>query len=242
MSYEYVDTIVREGDLIVQVVADMNPSSPRENDNFTVIYGSHRNYTIGDGEPPSDEMRVLERGGIRLLYRWLRRYKDIVAFSKLGMYDHSNVSYYPVEIGENGHAAFDEAGWDSGVVGYAYITRKRWIELNGDSDPLELVDAKNTWPHGIGDQNGKMTWAMHRIEAEIEEYSDWASGNVWGWVVTKLCDHPDTHDSDEAIAACPHSEHLDSCWGYIGEPKYALEEGIRVAKWSNEHEQVSMYG
>lgn len=38
------------------------------------------------------------------------------------------------------------------------------------------------------------------IVAEVAEYSDWAIGNVWGYVI-----------SDDA------RPHIDSCWGYIGD-------------------------
>ena len=207
--YEYVAETRRVGGLIVQVVADTSgASSPREFDNLSVIYGQHRNYTIGDGEPPTDEMAALDRGGVRLVARYVRRFKGAVAFCKLGMYDHSGVTFYAVPMGDNGHHAFDSAGWDSGCVGYAYITRARLDEMGS---PIEKVD--------------------EYLAAEIEEYDDWAKGNVWGYVVTKPCDHArHEHETDEEIAACPHSEHVDSCWGFIGDDKYAMQEGVSVAE------------
>jgi hypothetical protein len=213
MSYEYVDTTQRVGALIVQVVADeaSGGSNPRDNDNLAHIYGSHRRYTIGDGEPPTNEMRALERGGIRLLYRWLRRYQGLVAFTKLGMYDHSGVTFYAVPMGDDGHHAFDSAGWDSGIAGYAYVDAERLDYMGTDAADAERL-----------------------MLAEIDEYDAWSRGDVWGYVVSQPCDNAD-HDSDAAIAACPHSKTLDSCWGYIGEPKYALEEGISIAEWHNAH-------
>jgi hypothetical protein len=212
--YGYVDTTLRVGNLIVQVVADDGgyASNPRENDNLAHIYGSHRNYTIGDGEPPADEMRALERGGIRLLYRWLRRYRGAVAFTKLGMYDHSGVTFYAVSLDppSNGHHAFDAAGWDSGIAGYAYVDAERLAYMGTDATDAESV-----------------------MLSEIKEYASWAEGDVWGYVVSKPCDHPDEHDSDADIAACPHSTLLDSCWGYIGESGYALTEGKSIAERHN---------
>lgn len=201
----------RVGDVIVQVVADMDPYNPREEgENITSFYGEHRHYTIGDGEPPSDEARALERGGIRLLYRWLRRYRGVVAFTKVGMYDHSGVSYYtvPLDPPSRGHHPQDFGGWDSGVVGYAYITRERAEELGAPTDSLD-----------------------RQMEAEVAEYGDWASGNVWGYVITKPCADPHHEDdSDEDVADCPHSEELDSCYGFIGDPDEAMNEGKASAK------------
>jgi len=213
----YVDTTQRVGNLIVQVVNDESAyaSNPRDNDNLAHIYGSHRHYTIADGEPPADEMRALERGGIRLLYRWLRRYQGLVAFTKLGMYDHSGVTFYAVPLGDNGHHVFDSAGWDSGVTGYGYITTADLERMGSPADKAEEY-----------------------LLAEIAEYASWSEGDVWGWTVTQPCDHEDEHDTDEEVADCPHSETLDSCWGYIGEREYVLSEGVSTAEYLNAHPAV----
>jgi hypothetical protein len=209
--YSYVHTTERVGDLIVQVVADDSGiGDPRENDNLAHIVGSHRHYTIGDGEPPADHMRALERGGIRLLYRWLRRYHGLVAFTKLGMYDHSGITFYSVPLGSSATHVFDSGGWDSGAVGYAYVLRSDLERIGTHAEDAERV-----------------------MEAEISEYDSWVRGDVWGFVVTRPCSDADEHTSDESIADCPHAETLDSCWGYIGEPADALAEGRSMAEWEN---------
>ena len=205
----YVDTTQRVGDLIVQVIADEDASyaNPRDNDNLCRIYGDHRHYVIGDGKPPEDEDRALQRGGISLLYRWLRRYKGVVAFTKLGMLDHSGITFYAVPLGASGTHIMDYGGWDSGIVGYAYVDAKGLDYMGTDAADAERV-----------------------MLAEIAEYDDWAKGNVWGYTVTKPCDHPDQHGSDEGIARCPHSETLSSCWGYIGDPSDVLPDALADAQ------------
>lgn len=50
------------------------------------------------------------------------------------------------------------------------------------------------------------------LQSEVETYSQWANGQVFGFEVL---------DSD--------GEQLDSCWGYIGEPDYAMQEGVESA-------------
>ena len=215
----YVDTTQRVGDLIVQVIADEDASmcDPRDNDNLSRIYGDHRHYVIGDGKPPEDEQRALDRGGITLLYRWLRRYKGVVAFTKLGMLDHSGITFYPVPLGASGTHVMDYGGWDSGTVGYAYVD-KAGLDLMG-TDPAD---------------------AERVMLSEIEEYDDWAKGNVWGYTVTKPCPDPGhEHDTDEQVARCPHSETLDSCWGYIGDPEDVLPDALAAAQWHVEHPAVT---
>lgn len=236
MRFDYVHTTTRVGDLIVQVVADVfaEASDPRENDNYTRIYGDHRRYTIGDGKPPLEHQRILDRGGIRLLHRYMRLFGDpandntkVLAFSKLGMYDHSGITFYTVPMGSSAQHWADSGGWDSGATGYVYIAQDRW-DLLGGGDPSAVVDGEVDLP--LGPVPVKVTQVWKMLEAEVQEYDDWCTGNVWGYVVTKPCDHGHEDDNDDTIAACPHSEVVDSCWGFIGDPKYALDEGRSAAQ------------
>jgi len=51
------------------------------------------------------------------------------------------------------------------------------------------------------------------LKQEVKTYSAWANGEVYGFTVT---------DSE--------GEQIDSCWGFIGEPEYALSEGMDSAR------------
>lgn len=213
MTYDYIDRTERIGSLIVQVVADTTGASdPRDNDNIARIYGEHRRYAIGDGEPPAEHRRILERGGVAMLYRYMRRYgaedySPMLAFSKLAMLDHSGISYYTVEIGRSSHHWSDSAGWDSGTVGYVYVNRKNWDTMHG----------------------GDIAIADEVIAAELKEYDDWARGNVWGFVISRPCDNADEHETDEEIADCPHAETVESVWGFVGDPEYCWESAKEEA-------------
>lgn len=233
----YIDGTERIGDLIVQVFDDemayaMNPREDTEP--VTEIYGEHRSYEIGDGKPPLEHMRILERGGIVLLYRYMRRFGDpnndnspVLGFRKLNMLDHSGVTYYIGEIGTRSSHWTDPGGWDSGTVGYVFISRKRWDERAG-GDPFAVVDGEEAFP--LGKVPVKEQGWLHLLKAEVQEYDDWAKGNVWAFRIVKPCDHADEHDTDESIADCPHSETVGAVGGYIGDPKYAWEEARSEAK------------
>lgn len=142
--------------LKVKIFHDDDCMSPREQDNVAVIYGMHRRYTIGDGEPPPDEIEALERGGTNALQEYLRKKKGMIAFDLVGLLDHSGLYFY---LG-GGPAVSDSAGWDSGTVGYTYVTKKRCDELG--------VKRKN---------------AQEAMEVEFREYSSWVEGDCWGYVV-----------------------------------------------------------
>jgi hypothetical protein len=227
MSFDYVHRTerMRDGDgneLIVQLVADtLGGDGPRENDNFTRIYGDHRHYTIGDGTPPSEHMSILERGGLALLHRYMRRFGDpitrskVLAFKKLCMLDHSGITFWTADMGTSPYHWTDPGHWDSGSVGYVYITQARWDELGG-GDPFEAVDGEVKLP--LGSVPVKQQRVYRMLDAEVEEYDDWSKGNVWGIVTSTPCDHADEHDTDEQRADCPHAERGDSVWGFIGDP------------------------
>ena len=45
------------------------------------------------------------------------------------------------------------------------------------------------------------------LRQEVQAYDDFLTGNVWGYVVEDI-----------------DGEHIDSCWGFYGNPDYALVE------------------
>lgn len=50
-------------------------------------------------------------------------------------------------------------------------------------------------------------------EQDLKTYTEWANGEVYGWVVET-----------------PAGDHLDSCWGYIGDSDYAKKEAEACAE------------
>lgn len=54
---------------------------------------------------------------------------------------------------------------------------------------------------------------IKRLKSEVDVYSDWANGSVYYYRITDK-------DGDE----------VDSCYGFIGDPEYALSEGVSLAE------------
>jgi hypothetical protein len=243
MSHDYVDRTERVGGLIVQVVADQQgfTGSPyRDQDQTSEVFGKYDGLDID--EPPREHLRILEAGGLRMLYRFMRRFGDprdgskLLAMKQLGVYDHSGITVWTEEIGSRKAHDFDPGGWDTSHVGYVLITKSRWDQMNG-GDPEAMVDSEIKV--GLGSIPVKMRAAEAVLDAEVEEWDDWMTGNVWGYVITKPCDHPEQHvhprdvsktPDDNLIADCPHSETVESCWGFIGDSKYAWEEARASAE------------
>lgn len=141
------------------------------------------------GEPPDGNNDYCK---IAILHR---RYKnpckglldtpdEVAAFAKqnpgwhefpLYLYDHSG-TVYRVSQGGNPFTC----PWDSGRVGSLFVNKK---EAGGYR------------------KKGAAALRFQSAQSIIQEYTDWANGNIWGYVIYS--------DDDD---------HLDSCWGFIGNP------------------------
>ena len=60
--------------------------------------------------------------------------------------------------------------------------------------------------------------AIDLLVAEVSEYDSYLTGEVYGYVIE-----------------APDKEHLDSCWGFIGDIKYCREEATAAAKSEAAH-------
>jgi len=63
--------------------------------------------------------------------------------------------------------------------------------------------------------------ALKCLQSEVDEYNDYLTGNVHGYTIT------DTETGEE----------VHSCWGFIGDLKYAQQEGEGELKATFEYEQ-----
>lgn len=59
--------------------------------------------------------------------------------------------------------------------------------------------------------------------AEVSEYDDYLNGNVWGYII-----------SDES------EENLESCWGFLGDYKYCLEEARSTADYLAKEKEAEL--
>ena len=177
-----------------RIIADDSPESPREWSNLGTFVGfEHRSYTIGDRRPTDAEIKAAEYGGFDALEKHLRRQYGATVILRVGMLDHSGVSFY---VGGGAHWS-DSQGWDSGTCGYIFDTAESRAECGTAPEHIEAA-----------------------LRGEIETYNQWASGDVYGYIIERrtLCDLCATLDQDEIPTECPHCEidDSDSCWGFYG--------------------------
>ena len=133
------------------------------------------------------------------------------------LYDHGGITM-------NCHGF--SCGWDSGQVGFIYITRKQAVEEWGKKICSKKVVER----------------ATKYLEGEVETYDQYLTGQVYGRRVLKpanpalveaLGDIRDVDDDDR--------EEIDSCWGYFGyeetqEDSELVAEGKNIVDWDIENQ------
>lgn len=95
--------------------------------------------------------------------------------------------------------------WDSGQVGMIFMERDTILKEYNVKRISPKVRAQ----------------VLKRLEAEIEEYDQYLTGDVYGYVIERA----------ETCGHCEHTEmtELDSCWGFYG-MEYCEEEAKSAAE------------
>ena len=129
----------------IKIVQDVSPESPREWDNFGMMVCWHRSYVLGD----KNAFRELD---------------DAIAFFNetdavilpIYMYDHSwiTISTKPFSC-----------PWDSGQVGFIYVTKEKIIKEFGAYNADTIAKANDC------------------LRAEVNTYDQYLTGDVYGFVV-----------------------------------------------------------
>lgn len=139
------------GAVTVKLIHDEDCSSPRENDNLGTMLCWHRNYRLGDDNPYESPEEFYQS----------EEYKDAAVVLPLGLYDHSGISMYV------GSEPIDYGGWDSGQVGYIYITKAKAREEYG-------------WKRLTKARLVKLT---KYLTGEVTEFDSFITGDCYGYVV-----------------------------------------------------------
>jgi hypothetical protein len=146
----------------VMIHTEDYPSSPRDWDNLGTMVCWHRGYDLGDVQWTDSgaeiEGRTIDNPKVALRYLRMMHGAEVLP---LGLYDHSGISMY---IGGGPHT-FDSAGWDSGTVGFVYVTRAQIVAEYGDDSPESREQARAA------------------LVSEVETYDMYLTGDVYGYTV-----------------------------------------------------------
>jgi len=160
------------------VTVDQEPANPRKmNSNLCHMTLSHKRYDIGD---PDQQFNTLDFCGWSEVQEWLKNEKNAFVIVKVSATDHSSFHIYSGEPKDI---------WDSGSIGFAWMTRKELIENFGGDDQKAIDEA------------------IKAINDEINEYDRYLSGTFYlaliyneGWEIVDSCGDFDSREEAEEWA------------------------------------------
>ena len=188
---KYVVDEHKQDNYVVKVYQDESPYSPREDDNLGTMICFHKRYDLGD----KHNYKSSDYSSWNEQRKELQKEKPCVILP-LYLYDHSGITMNTTGF---------SCGWDSGQVGWIFVTKEQVRkEYN-----VKYITQK------IREKVKKV------LEAEVKVYDQYLTGDVYGYVVSKVT---------ECELGCEHEEEVSSCWGYYGEEE-CMEEGKSVMKY-----------
>ncbi|MBE0472124.1 MAG: hypothetical protein IBX55_21780 [Methyloprofundus sp.] len=210
MYYSNTPYETLSGQVVMFEQDDTGVESPRDWDNLGKLMLKGGRY-IGHDEHPffnvtalvawSDGMGIedaqdfiarndewLEKSEIRSMFAEFER--EIAAIRQVYRYEHSGVAYNTTGF---------SCRWDSGKVGVIFALK---------SDVRENFNVKRI--------SRKLVERVEKsLDAEIETYSQWANGDVYGIkLFQSLADFQSGHDSD-------------SCWGFYFDGNYDFSHAVK---------------
>jgi hypothetical protein len=151
---EALETITKN-DLTAKLYQDEDAESPRDWDNLGTMVYWHRNYILGDVdgskeyESPQAFIEQANRDGWECL--------------PLALYDHSGLTMW---VGSRPHA-FDAQGWDSGQVGFIYVTP-------------EKIRKEYSCKHITAKTCAKVRQVL---KSEVKAFDQFLTGDIYGYMI-----------------------------------------------------------
>ena len=139
---EAIKTIEKDG-FTLKIYPDDDPENPRDWDNLGTLIFVNKPRSLGDYSDKDANIGEVKTALIRL---------------PIYFYDHSGVSISTAPF---------SCHWDSGFLGYYYVTRDTIIKEYGEVTPENIQAAEN------------------RARAELEAFGMYLSGDVYGFTIEK---------------------------------------------------------
>jgi hypothetical protein len=179
-----LETIAGTKGLLAHIYQQDDPSDPREESNLGLMVCFHHRYRLGD----PTTLNSNSFSGFAALEEHLVQDEDAVVILPLFLYDHGGQAISTQSwLGRAPHA-----GWDSGQVGFIYVTRDALLrEYGGKRVTLGMKER-----------------ARKVLLSEVETYDQYLHGDVYGYSIVRKNTCPTCEHTEE--------ESLDSCWGYYG--------------------------
>jgi hypothetical protein len=203
--------VYEEGNYKAEIYPDEGAESPRNDDNFGTMVCFHNRYTLGDKTDISkDDFNSWEE-----LEEYLRKEKKAVIILPLYLHDHSGLSMSVKDFNDH---------WDSGQVGYTYVTKE---QLAKESKAMDKA-----WMEKYHKGKTKLEIAKEILKGEVETYDQYLKGDVYGYKVVEKVPVVKTYPDGKKVTATEEQE-IDSVWGFYGQDE-AMKEAKSIIKYQKE--------
>lgn len=166
----------------IALYADDSPESPRDWDTLGTLVCWHRRYRLGDALPEalrSSRPHHHDADSLDRFQAWMHQQRRMLLILPVYLYDHSGLALATTPF---------SCPWDSGQVGWILASHAQIRAAFGVRRLTAAVLAR----------------ATECLRAEVETYSSYLNGDVYGYQLFG----PDAADGDSD---------LDSCWGFYGQ-------------------------
>jgi hypothetical protein len=174
-----MEEVILSEDRVFRMIQDQDPMDPRGWDNLGTMACFHRRYGLGDCNIPfsSEEFDSWSE-----MEDYIWKELDAAVVLPLFLYDHSGITMSTSSF---------SCRWDSGQIGFIYVTKDT---LKKEYDVKRITEQ-------LKEKATKV------LEAEVETYDQFITGDVYGYEIVKMihCSEGHTHEEIE-----------DSCWGFFG--------------------------
>ncbi len=184
MIHDPIETIDFKYGVKLHICMDEDPCNPRDEDNLAHLICFHPRYRLGDRHtyarpadflahlayevnPPLDE--VDDDYALLDIDSLLDLIEERAVIQPVALFDHSGLRMY---LGSGAHGC-DPGGWDSGQVGWCYITHEEILK---------------EWPNLKEHPVGLSKRGKEIIEAEVAHFDQYLSGDVYGYIVESPLD------------------------------------------------------
>ena len=175
---------MKNNNIYLEIWLDGADYNPRNWSNPTIMYCFSRKYNLGDEHNYNREYF----NSWEDFKKQLMKDHDILMIKPIYLYDHSGITIKTTPFA---------CRWDSGQVGYVFITKDSLKSAYGDNVKLTDEDLTNL------------------IESDVYEYDHYIRGEVYGYSIIKKVKCECCGSEKEDI--------IDSCGGFIGEIDDVIE-------------------
>ena len=186
------------GKYIIKIYND-DPIDPRGNDNLGTMVCFHTRYSLGDKHNYNHK----DYKDWEQMKKAIIRNENAGVILPLYLYDHSGITMNTTGF---------SCRWDSGQVGWIYISKQKMLEEYGGKYVTKKLKER----------------VAEYLVNEVEEYDQYLTGEAYGYKIFKKGKNG-------------KKEEFDSCWGY-NEQEYCLSEARGVVAYyvENNKEKIDV--